>query len=896
MSRIPRRDEADPGRAPAGWYRPCLETLEERLPPGETVPSMLAATALLAPAWPGFQAKLSFLSAGTEANGPRTPVVSAAADTPIEVPKQARVRLIQDDRGPEPVTAIASLSLGCVDPEAVRLRTTEVAPMPSAAERPGAAIMLDTTRLRGWAGKDSAFPGPVVADETFGTLAATISPTTVHFTADAGRVQIAYGQLPLSFEANVGQTDSRADFVARGTGYTAFLTAGEAVLNISPPMTRVAGPDQKLVPTGPGAVVHIQLLRGDPAAPGRGMQPLEGTVNYFLGNDPSQWHRHVTTFGQVEYSGVYPGIDLVYHGTNRQLEYDFRVAPGADPGQIRLGISGADNVQVDEHGGLVVQAGDLVIRQPRPLVYQEIDGVRHDVEGDFVLSSAVSSPPSASGGYQVGFAIGAYDASRPLVIDPVVLDYSTYLGGPNTDYAYGVAVDQAGSAYVAGQTYGGFPVVNSLQPYGGGGDAFVAKLSPDGSSLVYASYLGGKYFDAAYGIAVDSEGAAYVTGVTESEDFPVTPAAFQTVIGSGHCKGDSACADAFVTKLSPDGSALVYSTFLGGLEAESGNGIAVDSGGNAYVMGQTDSANFPTLNAVQPTWGGGGCNYGQVYYPCFDAFVTKLSPDGSSLVYSTYLGGNRDEAYFFGEAGHIAIDPAGDAYVTGYTESLNFPTANALQPEKAGAVDAYVTKLSPDGSSFVYSTFLGGSIGQTGYGVAADSVGNAYVTGLTGSADFPTTPDAFQQTKKGSESTFVSKLAPDGSAFVYSTFLGGSLDSSGYAIAADQAGNAYVTGWTYGTDFPTLHAFQPQLGGMVDGFVTKLVPTGQSLIYSSYLGGSADDGGRGIGLDRLGGAYVAGVSNSTDFPTVRPLQAQNGGSYDAFVTKMSRYPGDLVTA
>jgi hypothetical protein len=858
---------------------------------------MLAAAALLAPAWPGLQAKLSFLSAGIEANGPRTPVLRASADTPIEVPKQARVRLIPADRGPEPVPAIASLSLGCLEPEAVRLSATEVAPMPSAAERPGAALMLDTIRLRGWAGQDSAFPRPLLADETLGALAATIPPATAQATTDSARVQNAYGQLPLSFEANVGQTDSRADFVARGAGYTAFLTADEAILNISPPMTRSAGPDQKLVPRSPGAAVHLQVLGGDPAALGQGRQPLEGTVNYFRGNDPSQWHQHVTTFGQVEYAGVYPGIDLVYHGMNQQLEYDFRVAPGADPGQIRLGITGSDNVQVDEQGGLVVHAGGMEIRQPRPSVYQEIDGVRRDVGGDFVLESGVSRQPSAGSGYQIGFKIGAYDASRPLVIDPVVLDYSTYLGGPNNDYAYGVAVDQAGSAYVAGLTYGGFPVVNSLQQYGGGGDAFVAKLSPDGSRLEYATYLGGSYFDAASGIAVDSTGAAYVTGVTESEDFPVTPGAFQTVIGGGHCKGDWACSDAFVTKMSPDGSALVYSTFLGGVESEAGDGIAVDNTGSAYVKGHTNSADFPTLNAAQPKWGGGECNEGGGYYHCFDAFVTKLSPDGAALVYSTYLGGNQDEGFYFGEGGGIAIDPAGHAYVTGYTQSWNFPTANALQPVFGGGfTDAYVTKLSLDGSAFVYSTFLGGSFGDYGYGIAADSDGNAYVTGLTGSPDFPTTPDAFQQVKKGSESAFVSKFTPDGSAFIYSTFLGGSLNASGYAIAADQAGNACVTGWTYGTDFPTLHAFQPQLGGMVDGFVTKFVPTGHSLVYSSYLGGSADDGGRGIALDRFGNAYVTGVTDSTNFPTVNAFQPSNGGSYDAFVTKIRRSPLDPITA
>jgi hypothetical protein len=345
-------------------------------------------------------------------------------------------------------------------------------------------------------------------------------------------------------------------------------------------------------------------------------------------------------------------------------------------------------------------------------------------------------------------------------------------------------------------------------------------------------------------------------------------------------------------KLSPDGSALVYSTFLGGLEAESGNGIAVDSGGNAYVMGQTDSANFPTLNGVQPTWGG-GCNYGQVYYPCFDVFVTKVSPDGSSLVYSTYLGGNRDEAYFFGQAGDIAIDPAGYAYVTGYTESLNFPTANALQPSFAGGfTDAYVTKLSPDGSSFVYSTFLGGSFGEYGFGIAADQAGIAYIAGLTGSPDFPTTPDAFQPTKHGNTDAFVSKLTSDGSAFVYSTFLGGTNENGAASIATDSRGNAYVTGSTSSTDFPIMNAFQPTIGGLSDGFVTKITPDGKQFKYSSYLGGSLEDGGIGIAVDESGSAYVTGATRSTDFPTVNALQSQSGGGWDAFITKIRRSPAD----
>jgi hypothetical protein len=853
---------------------------------------MLAVGAVLTPACPVLESALTFLSAPTGVDQPLTPAPIASTDTPEAGPTTAPVRLIQANIIMEQAPASVWPSLGAVAPAPVGLSQGEVAPLPSPAGSPGSALMTETRPLLLSAGQDSAFRGPLLTDQMLDALAATVPPTTVQSTADAARLQNAYGQLPLSFEANVGQSDSRADFLARGAGYTAFLTAGEAVLNISPPMTRAAGPDQKLVPTGPGAAVHLQALGGDPAAPGQGMQPLEGTVNYFLGNDPSQWHRHVTTFGQVEYAGVYPGIDLVYHGTNQQLEYDFRVAPGADPGQIHLGITGADNVQVDRQGGLVVHAGGMEIRQPKPSVYQEIDGVRRDLGGNFVLQSALSGQPSTGSGYQIGFMIGAYDASRPLVIDPVVLDYSTYLGGPNTDYAYGVAVDQAGSAYVTGQTYGGFPVVNSLQQYGGGGDAFVAKLSPDGSSLMYATYLGGKYFDAAYGIAVDSTGAAYATGVTESDDFPVTEGAFQTVIPTGHCKGDPACSSAFVSKLSPDGSVLAYSTFLGGYGSGSGNGIAVDAADDAYVMGQTDAANFPTLNAVQPTWGGGLCYHDNGSYPCFDDFVTKLNPDGAALIYSTYLGGNRDEAYFFGEAGGIAIDMAGEAYVTGYTESFNFPTYKALQPEKGQERSAYVTKLSPDGSTFIYSTFLGGYYaGGEGFAIAADPVGNAYVTGVSG-GDFPTTPDAFEPISNGDPAAFVSAYTPDGSAFVYSTFLGGFGGQYGYGIAADTAGDAYVTGWTESLDFPTKNAFQPKYGGAVDAFITKFVPAGSAVAYSSFLGGSNGDGGRGISVDRLGNAYIAGVTLSTDFPTVHALQGQNGGSYDAFVTKVSRHPVD----
>jgi hypothetical protein len=471
----------------------------------------------------------------------------------------------------------------------------------------------------------------------------------------------------------------------------------------------------------------------------------------------------------------------------------------------------------------------------------------------------------------------------------MVLSYSTYLGGPNSQYADEVAVDSSGAAYIAGRAYSGFPLVNPVQSYGGQGDAFVAKLSPDGQTLVYATYLGGSYFDAAGGIAVDQSGAAYVTGVSESWNFPTTSGTFQPQ-NSYACMGDEACAEAFVTKLSPSGSALVYSTFLGAPGADKAGGIAVDTAGNAYVSGITNATRFPVKNAVQSKYAGGGCNQGSYYYPCFDAFVTKLNSAGSALVYSTYLGGDRDEGLYFAELGGIAIDPAGHAYVTGHTESLNFPTFHAIQRAyNGGPIDSYVTKLKPDGSAFVYSTYLGGNNGEYGLGIAADRAGNAYVTGLTSSADFPSTPGSFQPMKDGNIDAFVSKLNPDGSTFEFSTFLGGDKYDAAGSVGLDNANNVYVSGYTASADFPIKQPFQATYAaGPGDAFVSKLSATGAALRYSSFLGGTDADGASGIAVDRTGNAYVVGVTYSTDFPTARPFQPNKAGYDDAFVTKISR--------
>jgi Beta-propeller repeat len=671
------------------------------------------------------------------------------------------------------------------------------------------------------------------------------------------RIAESYGKLPLSFEANQGQTDAQVKFLSRGSGYTLFLTGDEAVFSFrrnkakhdTSIISRQPQPSQAL--PAANAVLRMKLVKPNVAAEPTGEDQLLGKTSYLVGNDSKMWHSNVPTYAKVKYEGVYPGIDLVYYGNQRQLEYDFIVAPGADPRRIQFDVRGANKITRDDHGDLVLQTGVGEVRWHAPVAYQEKDGVRQEIAAGYVIKDK----------NRVEFEVANYDSRKALFIDPLI--YSTYLGGSGGgDYGLGIAVDNSGNAYVTGATASdGFPTVNPLQPAGGGGtDAFVAKFNPSGSALIYSTYLGGNHDDFGNGIATDNSGNAYVVGMTNSPDFP-TMSPLQPANGGGY--------DAFVAKLNPTGSALVYSTYLGGRQDDYGFGIAADSSGNAYVTGETGSYNFPTANPLQPA--NGGVN---------DAFIAKLNPTGSALIYSTYLGGHGNETGY-----GIAVH-SGNAYVTGYTTSTNFPTVNPLQPANAGVNDAFVTEINPTGSALIYSTYLGGRRYDQGNGIAVDSSGNAYVVGTTQSTNFPTV-NPLQRVLRGGLDAFVTKLNPTGSALIYSTYLGGSLDDHGFGIAVDTSGSAYVTGITLSTNFRTVKPLQPTNGGLDDAFVAKVNPSGSALAYSTYLGGSGVDYGLAI-AQHSGNAYVTGYTASTNFPTMNPLQPANAGQANAFVSEISR--------
>lgn len=776
---------------------------------------------------------------------------------------------------------------------------------------------------------------------------------------EAKRAQASkvYSRMPIGFEVNCGQTDSRVKFLSRGAGYTLFLTSTEAVMMLKSEEAGITGQEANGRSQKSGvrsqnelalAIEHRSIsadhqppstaslrmkLTGSNSEPViEGIDPLPGRSNYITGNDSGKWQRNVAQFAGVKYANIYPGVDLIYHGDQGEMEYDFVLSPGADPKTVNLSFEGAQRMRIASDGDLVLKTEQGEIRQRRPVAYQEVDGERKPVDCRFTISAHS----------EVGFELGEYDATRHLIIDPV-LTYATYLGESDPEAVFSSSsrfdfkIDSSGNVYVVGLTESAdFPTTKGAfqRAHGGNIDVVVTKLDATGVA-VYSSYLGGgggedlltKFAVSSLAFAIDESGNIYLTGGTDSPDFPTTQGAFQSTFG-----GKS---DAFITKLDAAGQA-VYSTYVGGSDDDKlvdSLQFTTDSSGNAFLIGETSSQDFPTTEgAFQRAYGGGG-----------DLFVTKLDA-GGRVLYSTYVGGSKPEggtlkiaasgnAYVFGstespdfpttqgafqralgsekdlfvmemdgsgavvystclgsrsDIGSFELDASENVYVVGETKSSNFRTEAAFQKEFGGVSDLFVTKLDASGAA-IYSTYLGGEGAEVFKNVflQVDASGNVCVAGMTASSHFPT-EGAFQpKFGGGDDDVFVTRLDAAGAA-IYSTYLGGNdLESLG-GFEVDASGNVYATGTTDSRDFPTTQgAFQRTFGGIRDEFVTKLDTSGAA-VYSTYLGGSAGLDTGLLKVDSSGNAYVAGHTLSPDFPTTPgAFQSKSGGAIDIFSTKLS---------
>jgi len=672
-----------------------------------------------------------------------------------------------------------------------------------------------------------------------------------------------YGHLPLRFEVNQGQADHEVKFVSRGRDNAIFLTNRDAVLARYKKVSNTSAQT---------AVVRMELTGGSFHSGPVGYEPLPGISNYLLGNDTKDWKTGIPSYARVRYADIYPGIDLVYYGNQRQLEYDFVVAPHADAHRIRMSFKGSKALRIDDQGNLVIETGICDIAFNRPVVYQDAEaggtskGKRQEIAGKFVIL------PDQT----VEFAVGRYDRSRSLIIDPTLV-YSTYLGGTDQDAMNAIAIDSTGAAYLTGQTEStNYPITPGVfrTTYS---SAFVTKLNSSGTALVYSSFLGGSGGpsggDIGLSIAVDSSGDAYIAGSTYSTNFPATSGAYQTTNKAAANDGTNG----FIAKVNPAGTSLLYATYLGGSLSDAATSIKVDSAGDAYVAGYAYSANFPTTTGAFQTTNKSAPDYG------WNQFVTKLNPTGSALLYSTYIGGSGD----YSSAGNtqLAIDSSGDAYLAGIALSTDFPTTSgAFQKTNNGngRSNITLTKFNPTATALIYCTYFGGS--GSGYGddspngLAVDSAGNAYFSGTTHETNLPVTSAAYQKssasTAVGLPAAFVTKMNPAGSALVYSTYLGGSGGDIGMALAVDSSGDAYVSGSARSTDFPvTSNAYQStNVASFYNGavvFLTEFNPAGDSLLYSTYFGGgdSFSDTGTGIALGSSGAVYLTGYTGAADFPT-----------------------------
>jgi hypothetical protein len=709
----------------------------------------------------------------------------------------------------------------------------------------------------------------------------------------------AYGNLPLTFVENRGQMDRHIRYYGRRGNLGMYFTPQEIMFSLENPPQPAGKLVSVAASVAPGrapvkavaavkdqksrhVLLGLRFLQSNPRVSLAAEERAPGELNYFRGNDPAHWQTGLPMYSQVVYRELWPGVDLKLSEQEKSLKYEFHIRAGTQVSNIRLAYAGASGVSLDDSGALLIDSPAGVLRDAAPVAYQEISGVRVPVESHYILNRKTG---------EYGFAIGAgFQPDHDLIIDPGVT-YSTFLGGTSHEIGSGIAVDAAGNAYIVGITQSPdfTTTAGAFRRTGATGtvsDAFIAKLNPTGTALVYATFIGGSDFDFGRAIAIDAAGNAYITGQTKSTDFPTTKGAFHTTLSTpGNCPR---CGidnyDAFVTKLNATGSALVYSTYLGGgQDIDDALGIAVDSAGNAYITGETASGDFPTTPGAFRTVRNGAD----------DAYVTKLNPTGTALVYSTFIGGSQVD---FGV--RIAVDSTGNAYVAGNTSSPDFPTTTgAFDTSFNGSFDVFVLKLNAAGSNLIYSTFLGGAGFDSAGGLAIDAAGNAYVSGGSSSSDFPITPGAFETVSQSSSGGggFVTKLNPTGTALIYSTFLG---DAGCNGLALTPAGNVWLTGATSSPTFPTTpDAFQGFLhvngSTSSDGFITELNATGSAILYSTYLGGTNTDYGTDLALDSAGNVYVTGETMSSDFPTTAGafdrifkgnLEVFFG---DAFITKLA---------
>ena len=696
-----------------------------------------------------------------------------------------------------------------------------------------------------------------------------------------------YGRIPLYFEVNKGQADPKVRYLSRGNGYILFLTENEAVISIN-------DVDSELVNSG--SALRMNWIGGSQNVFVSGIEELEGKINYLKGNNSRNWQTNIPTYQKVRYQNIYPGIDLIYYGNQRKLEYDFVVAPNASPGAIQISFSGSEEIRLDKDGNLEIGIGGKKLIQHAPLIYQNTAEGKKIISGKYIIKS--TEPKKASGLVYVGFDVGRYDTTRPLIIDPI-FSFSTYLGGNGLEQGQAIALDDSGNIYVVGKTAStNFPTSNSLRnkltdkPFGkhwrrlrgredgtNTYDAFITKLNPSGTAIIYSTYLGGNDIDNGQSIAIDSSGNPCIVGSTKSADFPTTDSIqkklspcesmFYRVFGGLIGNGIS-CFDVFVTKLNASGSDIIYSTYLGGRNMDRGHDIALDDSDNIYITGSTSSSDFPTVRPINEKYGGRN-----------DAFVMKLDASGKSIVFSTYLGGSATD---YGNG--ISVDRVGNIFVVGDTESSDFPTMRPILGTYRGGKDAFVAKITSDGMVLDYSTYLGGSGDEYGYDIAVDHMGNAHVVGHTNSNDFPTS-NPIQGALRGDYDVFVSKIDASGSDFIYSTYFGGKGFDYSYDIVLDGLANACITGDTSSFDLPMVNAVTPTAASDNMAYVAKFNPSGSAIIFSTYIGGSAIDEAFGIAADDLGNLYVSGWTESTDFPVVESIQNEyGGGEYDAFVMKI----------